>query len=314
VAEGGMLAKKISLNEAVAALANDTHRLLFTWALAHLDIEGRISGRPNVFRAIVVPMLEGITSEKVSSFFKDAIGLGLIERYAVGDTWVVQYPKFKENQRLRSDREAPSKLPPPPDLLPEDSGSAPGVVPEDSGLKFKLSLSKAKGEAIAPPPPGNGDARPPAPAFSCECFEISEEYLHELCDSFPLMPAPYLVQEFFPRMRNWCLDNRKVGKHLKKFDAKGRLKTPRSCFANWLKKEDPARAEAYMAPAATTPDLPPEPKDILVPTKGCPNCHGGGLVRNPEGSKERYSPCHCLHPKYEVNDGKIEPKNAASPE
>ena len=44
MADGRMLKKKISLNEAVADLANDSHRLLFTWGIAHLDVEGRITG------------------------------------------------------------------------------------------------------------------------------------------------------------------------------------------------------------------------------------------------------------------------------
>jgi hypothetical protein len=130
---------------------------------------------------------------------------------------------------------------------------------------------------IASPAPGNGDARPQPPAFQCECFEITPEYLGELCQTFPLLPEAYLLQEFFPRMRNWCLDNRKIAKHLKKFDAKGRLKSPRSCFANWLKKEDPARAADYTE-APRAPTLPPDPPDILIFDPECPVCHGDPFV------------------------------------
>jgi hypothetical protein len=151
-----MLAKKISLNEAVASLENDMHRLLFTWGLSHLDIEGRISGSPKVFRAIVAPLLEHITSEKVAKFFKDAVDKELILRYQVGRDWIVEYPKFKENQRLRADREAPSKLPPPPEILTNTPGELPedsGETQENSGLKFKLSLNQDKlslREALSP--------------------------------------------------------------------------------------------------------------------------------------------------------------------
>ena len=153
MADGRMLAKKISLNEAVASLENDMHRLLFTWGLSHLDIEGRISGSPKVFRAIVVPLLEHITSEKVSKFFKDAESQGLICRYQVGRDWFIEYPKFKENQRLRPDREAPSKIPSPPDL----PVITPGELPEDSGTTPALSLSKDKLiTTLVSPSRGNG--------------------------------------------------------------------------------------------------------------------------------------------------------------
>lgn len=157
MADGRMLAKKISLNEAVASLENDMHRLLFTWGLAHLDIDGRISGSPKVFRAIVAPLLEHITSEKVSKFFKDAESQKLIYRYQVGKDWFIEYPKFKENQRLRPDREAPSKLPPPPAELLKAPGELPedsGETQEDSGLKFKLSINKV--ETLVSPKRGNG--------------------------------------------------------------------------------------------------------------------------------------------------------------
>jgi hypothetical protein len=113
MADGRMLAKKISLNEAVASLENDTHRLLFTWGLSHLDIEGRISGSPKVFRAIVIPLLEHITQDDVQKFFNDAVKHSLITRYQVNDQWFVQYPQFKNNQRLNPEREAPSKIPSP---------------------------------------------------------------------------------------------------------------------------------------------------------------------------------------------------------
>jgi len=145
MAEGRMLKKKISLDEAIADLADDTHRLLFTVGLAHLDIDGRISGDPREFKAAVAPMLDHITREVVSAFFQDAERLGLIRRYRVEGRWVVQYPAFAKNQTLRPDKEAKSQYPPPPDdfrpgdhaagsgVLPEHSGSSPGVLPDHSG-------------------------------------------------------------------------------------------------------------------------------------------------------------------------------------
>ena len=87
------------------------HRLLFTWGIAHLDVEGRITGSPRGFKALVAPLLDHITHETVLSFFQDAESLGLIQRYEVDGEWHVQYPKFAHNQNLTKSREAASKRP-----------------------------------------------------------------------------------------------------------------------------------------------------------------------------------------------------------
>jgi hypothetical protein len=127
MAEGRMLKKKISLDVRWADLKNDTHRLLFTVGIAHLDIDGRISGDPREFKAAVAPMLDHITREVVSAFFQEAERLGLIWRYQVDGRWVVQHPGFKKNQTLRADKEAKSQYPPPPDNY------SPGSVMTRSG-------------------------------------------------------------------------------------------------------------------------------------------------------------------------------------
>jgi hypothetical protein len=130
MAEGRMLKKKISLNEALADLANDSHHLLFTWGIAHLDMEGRITGSFRGFKALVAPLLDHITHETVSSFFQDAESRGLIQRYEVDGEWHVQYPKFAHNQNLTKSREAASKRPaPPPDYQPCSSNQP---ITEDS--------------------------------------------------------------------------------------------------------------------------------------------------------------------------------------
>ena len=309
MAEGRMLKKKISLNEALANLDNDTHRLLFTWAIPHLDVEGRISGSPRVFKAAVAPLLDHITPAIVLEFFKDAHAKVLLIYYQAGSDWWVEYPKFKDNQTLRENRESPSKIPPPqeaPDksgLLRDYSGTTPGVIREHSGTtpaEVKLREGKLREEkrreSIASPPPdgGNGDARQTPPAFSCECFEVSQEHLDELCHAHPMLPRDYLNGEFFPKMRDWCLDNRASPQHRKKFNARGRLKNPRSCLRNWLTREDPARVgDRYAMPARapTDPRLAKVEADLaegVVPRPGCPRCEGRGIIRG-------VGVCDCLH-------------------
>jgi hypothetical protein len=183
MAEGRMLKKKISLNEALADLANDAHRVLFTWGIAHLDVAGRITGSPRGFKAMVAPLLEHISPEVVLAFFQDAETLGLIQRYEVGGEWHVQYPKFAHNQNLTKSREAASKRPPPPPeyhpfpptrLLTEDSvsgqgelkESSPSTQPEFKGREVKGRKEKASafviGEADDPPPPSSSPQLKPS--------------------------------------------------------------------------------------------------------------------------------------------------------
>lgn len=167
----------------------------------------------------------------------------------------------------------------------------------------ETKLNKTR-EDSAPPAPGNGDARPQPPAFSCECFEISPEYLKELAVKFPLLPSEYLTKEFFPRMRDWCLDNRKTSKHLKKFDSKGNLKNPRSCFSKWLKNEDPVRASGYMEAPVKFYVPPPDTEGGITYDRNCPLCKGHpGSMLAPPGSDHKYDPCTCLHPIKEVRNG-----------
>ena len=166
MADGRMLKKKISLNEALADLANDSHRLLFTWGIAHLDVEGRITGSSRGFKALVAPLLDHITFEAVQAFFHDAESKGLIQRYEVDGEWHVQYPKFAHNQKLTKSREAASKRPgPPPDYSPpsqrpltEDSVSA---QPEVKLREGKGSEDKASACVIGEPDDTPSDEQSP---------------------------------------------------------------------------------------------------------------------------------------------------------
>jgi hypothetical protein len=296
MAEGRMLKNKISIDVKVADLADDAHRICFTWGISHLDIAGRISGDPREFKAKVIPMLDHITRDKVLDFFEDAVNLGLIERYQADGKWVVQYPGFGKNQSLRDNKEAPSCYPPPPDSwskqeeVPDDSGSSPGVV-LDKGWTTPLEgkgreekRRERKGRATPPQ-----KAAPANPIFSCESFTIDQAYLDDLCSEFKAFPADYLLSEFFPRMKAWCLDNYKAAKHRKKFDGLW-LKNPHTCFQKWLKTEDPGKAASYR-PRKSQPALPKDPPGMqTVWNPDCPVCEGSGYDRD--------GPCQC---------GKLEP-------
>lgn len=288
-------------------------QLLFEglWCLA--DKAGRLEDRPRRIKAEIFPYYEikpGI--ESLLNFLSDK---EFIVRYQVGKFKLIQISQFLKHQ-CPHNTEKTSIFPEPlitcdspvdNESLTVDSRKSNGGNPPDSLIHgFTDLLIPDSLERFATPAPGNGDARPQSPAFSCECFEISPEYLEELTVKFPLLPSEYLIKEFFPRMRDWCLDNRKNSKHLKKFDARGRLKTPRGCFSNWLKKEDPARTEGYTntSPARDDPPDPFNAPGLLKLDPNCPLCHGDW--RNVS------EPCSCLHP-VEDDDAKPEPKRTAPP-
>ena len=286
MADGRMLSKKISLNEAVALLENDTHRLLFTWGISHLDIEGRISGSPKVFRAIVAPLLEHITSEKISKFFKDAVEKELIIRYQIGKDWFIQYPKFNENQRLRPDREAPSKIPSPPVLLPEDSRSSPGAEPEDSGVK--LSLSK---DNTPPTPPNGGNGVVPflkvqeswnqnAPPLLPRIKVLDEKRKRLIKAAWQEHPELPWFDGFF---RDIALSDHHSGKN-----DKGWVPD-----ISWVLKERVRLQEKFdsLKDAAGPPGVGPKQK--FKP--GCPRCRGSGLYKSGETPDHQpiMSTCDC---------------------
>jgi len=156
MARGRMLLKKISLNKAVAALADDTSRMLFTWTIPHLDREGRIHGDPEVLRSIVAPRLAHITGEVVARCVAEWARAELVMWYDVDGDRFLAFPKFFDNQRgLHVERESPSDIPEPPEsgVNPAVSGKSPRNVMECNGKKRKgrglsVTLPEAHGAAL----------------------------------------------------------------------------------------------------------------------------------------------------------------------
>lgn len=146
MAEGRMLKKIISKSRRLAELKSDSARLLYTWLLAHLDIEGRFSADPYVIKGIVFPRIKSITPAKISNWLNDIERKGLIIVYQVDSDIYLQYRKFKEYQSLRPDREPKSKIPSPQgeqhvDLIGNIStpGLTPGVTPGPTPAEDKIS-------------------------------------------------------------------------------------------------------------------------------------------------------------------------------
>lgn len=143
MADGRMLKKAISDSRRLAELESDTNRLLYTWMIPHLDVEGRITADPDLFKGKVAPRLKNVTPEKVVSALDDMARVGLILLYEVdGDKYLELY-NFHKHNKVREDREGKSLIPPPTDL-PDNSGRTQGQV--------KLSKDKLREDKNGPAP------------------------------------------------------------------------------------------------------------------------------------------------------------------
>lgn len=131
MAEGRMLKRAVSTSRRLADLKTDSARLLYTWIIPHLDIEGRFYADPAMIKGSVVPRLKSFTEEKIDECLLDMAAVGLIILYKVDGDSYLHLRKFENHQNLRKDKEASSSIPPPP--IMEYSGPTPGQLPEHSG-------------------------------------------------------------------------------------------------------------------------------------------------------------------------------------
>jgi len=158
MAEGRMLKKKVSTSKKLMELKTDSARLLWTWLLPHLDVEGKFSADPDIVKGSVVPRLKHFTSAKVEEYLLDMAENGLIVIYEVNGDRYLKFNNFAENQTLRTDREAKSSIPDPvdnvitPEVPPDSSVVTPGVPtdnavvtpPQDKISKDKISKDQDK--------------------------------------------------------------------------------------------------------------------------------------------------------------------------
>ena len=149
MAQGRMLKKEISTSRKLASLSSDSARLLWTWILPHLDIEGRMHADPNIIKGLVVPRLKKFTIKKIEKIINELNFAKLIILYEQNGEKYLELSKFSKHQTLRPDKEAASNIPPPKDcdiLLPSNDGTTPA---EDKISKDKISKDKGDSSAEA---------------------------------------------------------------------------------------------------------------------------------------------------------------------
>ena len=98
--------------------------LLFSWAIAHVDDDGRLVGSPDQVRhKILARYLDLVGEEQVIEALATMNDLELVVWYEVAGAPLERYlyfPKFALHQTLRTDRYGPSRFPPPPGWQPDE--------------------------------------------------------------------------------------------------------------------------------------------------------------------------------------------------
>lgn len=109
--EGRMLKKIISQSQKLPRLKSDSARLLYTWLIPHLDINGRFSADPFVIKGYVVPRLK-MSIKKVWEYLVDMAANDLIRLYEVDGDKYLEVVKFKKYQTLSPKKEGKPLIPP----------------------------------------------------------------------------------------------------------------------------------------------------------------------------------------------------------
>jgi hypothetical protein len=132
LAKGRMLQNRISKSNKMAALSSDTVRLLYTWLLAHLDINGNFYADPVMVNNLVLTRL-GHSVKTISYALDELEANGLIVRYVVDGEQYLNYPDFFEKQpKLQPEREGRPEI---PNITPELLQSYSRVTPTQNKIK-----------------------------------------------------------------------------------------------------------------------------------------------------------------------------------
>lgn len=194
MAQGRMIQRKISSNKQLPRLLRLLDErygaphgaqavILYTFCIAHLDVEGRMHGDPALVKGNVVPRF-AMSAEDVERYLLAMAEVGLVVYYEAEDDRWLYFPGFDSSQpNLRKDREAPSKAPPPdrgslisagasPAELGSDAGNGPAEEKRREDQEKRREANSARGRA----PARNGQVEQPetAPSQPAEPAEPAE--------------------------------------------------------------------------------------------------------------------------------------------
>lgn len=139
---GRILLKSISESKKLSRLKTDSARLLYTWLIPHLDINGCFSGDAEVIKGKIFTRLKK-SNKTVEGYLQDLERVKLITRYEVNGDVFLHSPDFvKKQPSLNPNKEGKSLIPlPTPELIRNYSRQSPELL---STSKVKESKNKVK--------------------------------------------------------------------------------------------------------------------------------------------------------------------------
>jgi len=139
---GRILLKSISESKKLARLKTDSARLLYSWLIPQLDINGCFSGDAEVVKGKIFTRLKK-SNKTVEGYLQDLERVKLIIRYEVNGDIFLHNPTFvKKQPSLNPKKEGKPHIPlPPPELLQSYSGQS-----QEKPITSKVKESKSKGK------------------------------------------------------------------------------------------------------------------------------------------------------------------------
>jgi hypothetical protein len=130
--------KRICESRKLALLKSDGARLLFTWLIPNVDVNGCFSGDPEVVKGKIFTRLKTPIST-VEKYLQDLHDVELILRYNINGDDYLYIINFSEHQpHINPDREGKTEIPPPtPDQLLRNSCVTPPQVKIEVKVKEK---------------------------------------------------------------------------------------------------------------------------------------------------------------------------------
>lgn len=116
MARGRMISGTIGESRKFAALANDTHRLIYLMVMPHVDKAGRYEADPILIKGRCLTRLD-IDVSTVEAWLEDAANVGLIRHYEARGMTVLEIVNFTEHNTPHH-KEPDSKLPGPEEGTP----------------------------------------------------------------------------------------------------------------------------------------------------------------------------------------------------
>lgn len=223
--EGRMIKRVISESKKLGNLKSDSARLLYTWLIPWLDVEGRHSADPEIIKGHIFPKVKSMTIKKIERLLQELSDGRLIILYLSNGEMCLQFKKTI--QKIDKAREAKSTIPPPENGKIIQAQENSRVGHENSSTNkdkiIKLNESKGKGSELtkAPDPP---HLRIKFNFKEKKWRGILDEDLERWEKTFPGVDIEYHI---FTRMVEWIISNPR----------KGRKKNYARFINNWLSDE-----------------------------------------------------------------------------